>query len=186
MGQSVSVHSKLVDDTELVDVTGTPEGHAAIWRDLDRLEKWADRNLMKFNKGSCKGGKTPCISTCWGLTSWKAALQKRTWRSWWTPSWPWASNVLLQQCRQMVSWAALGGVLPAGQALYTALVRPYLECCVQFWAPWYKWDTGILEKAQWRPACMIKELEHLLYEERLKELRLFSLEKAQGGSHQCL
>ena len=32
----------------------TPEGQAAAQRVLDRLEKWADRKLMKFNKGNCK------------------------------------------------------------------------------------------------------------------------------------
>ena len=32
----------------------TQEGCAATHRDLDRLEKWADRNVMKFNKQKCK------------------------------------------------------------------------------------------------------------------------------------
>ncbi|KAK4823438.1 hypothetical protein QYF61_002124 [Mycteria americana] len=38
-------------NTKLGEVALTPEGCAAIKRDLDRLEKLADRNLMKFNKG---------------------------------------------------------------------------------------------------------------------------------------
>jgi len=31
-----------------------PEGHAAIQRDLNRLEKWADRNLMQLKKDKSK------------------------------------------------------------------------------------------------------------------------------------
>ena len=46
--------SKFVDDTKLGGVADTPEGHASIQRDLDRLEKWGNRNLMRFNQEKCK------------------------------------------------------------------------------------------------------------------------------------
>ncbi|PKU46652.1 rna-directed dna polymerase from mobile element jockey-like [Limosa lapponica baueri] len=46
--------SKFADDTKPGGVAEMPEGHAAIQRDHIRLEKWSDRNILKFNKGKCK------------------------------------------------------------------------------------------------------------------------------------
>ncbi|KAK4831780.1 hypothetical protein QYF61_019093 [Mycteria americana] len=46
--------NEFADDTTLGGMADTPEGCAAIQRDLDRLEKWAGRNLVKFDKGKCK------------------------------------------------------------------------------------------------------------------------------------
>ncbi|GAB0187731.1 mitochondrial enolase superfamily member 1 [Grus japonensis] len=45
--------SKFADNTKLGGVADTPEGCAAIERDLDGLENRAERNLMKLNKGKC-------------------------------------------------------------------------------------------------------------------------------------
>jgi len=64
-----------------------------------------------------------------------------------------------------------------GRRFCLSFVRLHLESCIQLWGPQHKKDMDLLEQVQRGTMKMIRELEHLFYEERLRELELFSLEK---------
>ena len=46
--------SEFADDAKLCGAVSTPGGQEVIQRDLDRLEQWAQLNIMRFNRPKCK------------------------------------------------------------------------------------------------------------------------------------
>ncbi|KFO80099.1 hypothetical protein N303_13865, partial [Cuculus canorus] len=155
-------------------------------RKLDKPEKWASENIMRFNKAECKvlhlGWGNPHfqytegndmiesspaekdlgvlvdekLNTCWQCA---LAVQK--------------ANSILGCIKRSVASRVRERILP----LYSSLVRPHLEYCVQFWNPQHKKDMELLEQVQRKATKMIVGLEHLPYEDSLRELGLFSLEE---------
>jgi len=164
----------------------SPEGWDAVQRDLDKIEKWAHLNLMRFNKAKCKvlhlwqgnpwyqyslGDEriesSPAKKDLGVLVDEKLGMSRQCVLT------AHKANCIMGCIKRSVDSRLREATLP----LCSALMRPHLEYCVQLWSPQHRKDMDLLERVQRSAIKMIRGLEHRSCEDRLRELGLFSLEK---------
>ncbi|KFQ68488.1 hypothetical protein N335_02906, partial [Phaethon lepturus] len=154
--------------------------------ELDKLEEWAHVNLMMFNKAKCgvlqlgwgnpwyqyKMGdegieSCPAEKDLWVLVDEKLDMSQQCAFT------AQKANRILGCIQSSVASRSREVILP----LCCTVVRPHLESCTQCWSPQHRKDMGLLERVQRRSRKMIRGMEPLSCEDRLRELGLFSLEK---------
>lgn len=178
--------SKFADDTKLAAKAGKWEDASMLQRDIDKLISWADKWQMEFNVSKCKvlhiGKNNSNFSYTMGdkwldasdserdlgvvvnndLKVHKQCLEARN-----------RANKMLGIINRNVSYKSKEVICK----LYNSYVRPHLEYCIQAWKPHHRGDLNMLEKVQRRATKMIPSLKNLSYEDRLRELGMFSFER---------
>jgi hypothetical protein len=178
--------SKFADDTKIAGKASSPEDRQSIQKDLDVLTEWANKWQMEFNVEKCnvmhvgrnnveneytlngkkinKSTKVKDLGVIFtnDLKSTKHCNETAC-----------RANKMLGFIIRSFEFKTPKILLP----LFNTYVRPLMEYCAPVWSPSLVKDKQKMERVQRRFTKSIPSLRNKSYEERLKSLNLFTIEK---------
>ena len=178
--------SKFADDTKIAASVKNVKGCFDLQRELNKILGWADRSQMDFNIKKCKvlhaghsnknfnyeiqgewldsveNEKDLGVIVSNDLEVSSHCLEARN-----------KANRMLGIINRNVSYKSKEVM----SKMYNSYVRPVMEYCSQVWAPHLRKDIDMLEAVQRRATRMIHGFDNMSYEERLKNLNMYSVER---------
>ena len=178
------------DDTKVYkEVSGSNE-QMELQEDLDRLSDWAEDWLLAFNVNKCKrmhmGHNNPrnaySMRTPGGQVILEEISEEKDLGVWLTNNLKTSMQCNKAAAKAMSTLAVIRKSfsyldIDSFRIIYRTYIRPHMEYCVQAWNPYLIKDIKCLEKIQKRATSLVPNIQRYSYEERLKILDLYSLER---------
>ena len=177
--------AKFADDTKISGVSTKYENCLALQSDLDKITKWCENWDMSLNYEKCTSLHIGNNNVNFTYTMNDKLLNKAIEQkdlgviidnklkfSKHCKESSKKANKILGLVSRSFEHKSKDIILP----LYKSLVRPHLEYASQFWNPHYRKDIDVLERVQKRATKQIPSVRNLPYSERLRALKIHSLE----------
>ena len=182
--------SSFADDTRVGRPVNSASDSDLLQKDLDSIYEWAERDNMSFNEDKFEtihysASKKSESNSTYYTSSGQTIQSKKQVKD---------LGVLIDddglfrgqirnvisKAKRLSSWILRTFETRAVRPMITlwrTLVLPVLDYCCQIWSPWLKGLINDLESVQRSFTRRIHGLGHMDYWQRLKHLRLYSLER---------
>jgi len=184
-----SIIHMYADDTKLFRQVDDEIDRKKLQEDLDRLALWANEWQLKFNVEKCKvmhiGLKNEKVKLTMSDGTKRSELQETELEK---DLGIWFNNKLTSQDQVTLAVNKANQILglirrsftymdaQLMKQLFTTMVRPHLEYGNVVWHPYLRKEIDMIEAVQRRATKMVPGFSNLTYEQRLRKMKLPSLE----------